>query len=60
MKSREEVTMKIKWCLDLGLAGEKHEGELELTDDATDAEIEDEVKEDVWKILSLSWERVKP
>lgn len=46
---------KIKWTLDVGFVGCVHEGEIEVEDDATEDDIEEEVKEEAYNFLNLSW-----
>jgi hypothetical protein len=45
----------IKWVLDTGFATCRHEGEIEVEDDATDDEIQEAVNDVIWNHLSLSW-----
>lgn len=47
----------IKWHLETGIEGGDREGEIEIEDGATDAQIEAAVREDMWNYLSLSWEK---
>lgn len=51
--------MKIKWGMNIGLAGCRREGELDLEDDLTDEEIWEEVKDAVNEYLDYYWERVE-
>jgi hypothetical protein len=51
--------MKIKWIMNNGLCNCDQTGEIEVDDDATDAEIEEAVKEDMWNVVSLSWARAE-
>ena len=46
---------RIKVVLNTGFAGVQHEDILEFKDDATDEEIEEEVKEWAWNCLDLCW-----
>jgi hypothetical protein len=46
----------IKWTLSTGYSGAEHEGELEVVNDMSDAEIEELVKEDAYQYLDLYWE----
>jgi hypothetical protein len=50
--------MIVKWHLSTGLSGCDREGEVEIEDDATDDDIEDAVREDMWNFLSLTWQKV--
>jgi hypothetical protein len=50
---------KIKWWCDNGFVGAEHEGEIELSDDYTDEEIDDYVYEEVMSHISWGWEEVK-
>lgn len=45
----------IKWTLENGKHGCDLTGEIEVEDNATDEEIEAEVREDMWNWLSLTW-----
>lgn len=45
----------IDWHLETGLNGCDLSGSVEVEDTAADAEIEAEVKEDMWNQLSLTW-----
>lgn len=49
--------MKIKWHLETGMQGADLTGEIDVDDDTSDAEIEEQVKEDMWNFLSLTWSR---
>lgn len=49
--------MKIKWHLDVGYANCDREGEVEVADTATDAEIEEVVREEVFNFISWGWEK---
>ena len=46
---------KIKVIIDTGFAGGIHEDELEVEDNATDEEIEEEVQDVVFNYISYSW-----
>jgi len=50
--------MKIKWHLEHPMNGADLNGEVDLEDSATDAEIEHAVREDMWNFLSLTWDRM--
>lgn len=45
----------IQWHLETGIQGCDLEGEVVVDDDASDADIEREVREDMWDRLSLTW-----
>jgi hypothetical protein len=45
-----------KWHLETGMQGCDLEGEVEVEDGVSDADIEREVREDMWNRLSLTWE----
>ncbi len=45
----------IKWNLETGKQGGDLDGEVEVEDDATEADIEAAVREDMWNFLSLTW-----
>ncbi len=47
--------MIIHYCLRTGFAGCVHEGEFEMPDNASDAEIAEAVNDAAWNYLSLSW-----
>lgn len=49
-----------KWHLETGTQGCDLEGEVEVENDASAADIEREVREDMWNRLSLTWEEVAP
>lgn len=51
--------MKIQWHLDTSKNGCDLSGEVEVADDASDEVIEAEVREDMWNLLSLTWEKIK-
>jgi hypothetical protein len=51
--------MKIKWLMNNGLCGCDQSGEIEVDDDTSDDDIEAAVKEDMWNVVSLNWERVQ-
>ena len=46
---------KIKVIIDTGFAGGIHEDELEVEDNATDEEIEEEVQDVVFNYISYRW-----
>lgn len=46
---------KIYWTLENGKNGCDLTGEIEVEDNATDEEIEADVREDMWNWLSLTW-----
>jgi len=48
----------IKWTLCNGMNGCDLEGEIEVEDGTTDADIESQVREDMWDRLSLTWQEV--
>ena len=49
----------IAWEIDTGFAGGIHEGEFEVDDDATDAEIDEMVQQELWNLIEYSWREVK-
>lgn len=49
--------MKIEWHVDMGLQGCEMTGELEMPDDASDEQIEAEVREDVANFISWTWRK---
>ena len=50
---------KIKWYLDTGFAGCRHEGEVVVEDEATPEEIEETVKEEAFGYVDWGWEEEK-
>lgn len=50
--------MKIRWICNTGFAGCNYEDEIEIKDDATDEEIEEMVKEEIFNYFSWSWCKV--
>ena len=50
----------INWQLDTGVAGASLSGQVEVNEGATDAEIEETVKQDMWSRISLSWGGGRP
>lgn len=50
----------IKWHSENGMQGSDREGEIEVEDDASDDEIDNEVREAVFDFFSWGWEEVKP
>ncbi|MBN9488568.1 MAG: hypothetical protein J0H44_15130 [Alphaproteobacteria bacterium] len=50
----------INWQLDTGVAGASLSGQVEVNEGATDAEIEEAVKQDMWSRISLSWGGGRP
>lgn len=46
----------VDWHLENGLNGCDLSGSVELEDDATGADIEAAVREDMWSYLSLTWQ----
>ncbi len=48
--------MKVTWRLENTQHQDDTTGELDVDDDATDEEIEAEVREDMWNTMSLTWE----
>ena len=50
--------MTIKYCCEIGIAGQDIEGEIEISGDATDEEIDEEVKDEIFNVISWSWEKV--
>ena len=49
----------ISWILNTGYIGCSHEGTFEIDENATEAEIEEAVKEEVFNEISWGWEEVK-
>lgn len=50
--------MKVQWHLETGMQGGDMSGEVHVDDDASDEDIEQAVREDMWNYLSLTWEKV--
>ena len=50
----------INWQLDTGVVGASLDGQVEVKEDATDAEIEEAVKQELWSRISLSWGGGRP
>lgn len=48
----------IKWWLHTGYVGAEHNGEIVVEDDATDEEIDEAVKEDMFNYLDWGWQGV--
>lgn len=46
---------KVKWYLNTGFAGCKHEGEFEVEDDVTKEEIEELAKEEAFNNIDWEW-----
>jgi hypothetical protein len=46
----------ICWKLDVGLAGVDISDEFEVEANATEAEIEEQVREEIWNRVSFFWE----
>lgn len=46
---------KIKWLVETGFAGCEHAGEFEVDDDATEEEIDDMVRDEMFNHISWSW-----
>lgn len=55
---RTEVVKTIKWWLHTGYVGAEHNGEIVVEDDATDEEIDEAVKEDMFNYLDWGWQGV--
>jgi len=49
----------IEWKLNTGYAGVTHEGEIEVEDTATDAEIDEEVREQALNCIEWGWHEKK-
>lgn len=49
--------MLIKWICERGVANDILRGEIEVDDNATDDEIEEIVREEVFNYISWSWEK---
>jgi hypothetical protein len=45
----------IEWHLETSMQGAEWSGEIEVEDGATDAEIDSEVREEVFNIISWGW-----
>lgn len=45
----------IEWHLETGMQGGDYDGEIEVEDTATDAEIDAMVREEVFNIVSWGW-----
>lgn len=45
----------IEWHLETGMVGGDRSGEIEVADNATDDEIEAEVRDEVFNFISWSW-----
>ena len=51
---------RIKWYLDTGFGRNcRYEGEIEIEDNATEDEIEAEVKEEAFNCISWGWKEAK-
>ena len=51
--------MKIKWVCETGFANCVHEGEIEVDDDATDEEIDELVRDEVFQEIEWGWVKVE-
>lgn len=51
--------MIVNWYLEIGMQGCDRSGEVEVDDDATDADIEAAVREEVFNFISWGWEKKK-
>lgn len=49
----------IKWRCETGFAGCVHTGEVEVDDNASEAEIDDYVREEIFNLIEWSWNIVK-
>lgn len=49
----------IKWTIDTGFVGARHKGSFEVEDDATDEEIDEMIREEVWNCIEFSWTEEK-
>lgn len=49
--------MIVKWCCETGFAGCDIEDEIEMDDDATDEQIDEEVREAMFNHISYCWWR---
>lgn len=49
--------MLIEWSVETGFAGETYKGEIEVDDNATDEEIDELVREEVFNVIEWGWER---
>lgn len=47
----------IEWHIETGMQGAEWNGEVEIEDDATDEEIEETVRQEVFNIVSWNWWR---
>jgi hypothetical protein len=58
MKETVVTNQKVAWLLETGIVVGDLEGEIEVEVGATDEEIEEAVREDMWNRLSLTWRRI--
>jgi hypothetical protein len=56
LSNGSEEMKKIKWHAETNMHGSRVEGETEVDDAATDEEIEDQVREEVFNVVSWGWE----
>lgn len=49
------MSRKIEWWIEMSIQGCARSGEIEFEDDATDEEIEEMVKEEVFNTVSWGW-----
>jgi hypothetical protein len=47
---------KIKWHVETTVHGSRCQGETEVEDNATDDEIDEQVREEVFNVVSWGWE----
>lgn len=50
---------KVKWQLETGFVTATHEGEFEVDDDATEEEIEEMAKQEVFNCINWSYEVIE-
>jgi hypothetical protein len=50
----------IKWYINTGFAGCKHEGEFEVDNETSDAEIDDMVNDEMQNIIEWGWNDASP
>ena len=58
-ETEEKVMRRIHWLCETGFAGERHEGKIDVEDNATDEEIEEIVREEVFNYISWGWEEME-
>jgi len=53
------MSRKIKWYVETTMRGSRCEGETEVDDNATDDEVEQQVRDEVFNVAVWGWEEVK-